>query len=299
MKFICAILCLVALTFAGSHSALGAMPIPSDLKKTVCFVFVEKDGKLIPNGTAFFVGIEKPDKTLQHVYLVTAKHVLQSLPDKGTYFPWFAIRLMRREGGVQQIVIPINLHGVDKTVFIHTDDSVDLAVIPALPKPELFDFKVIPASFLVDKEQFKSLNISEGTDVFFAGMFTPHLGKDKNYPVVRFGRVAMLSDEKIEFRNKQRELYLIETFSFGGNSGAPTFLYLGQDRAPGSLVLGPPDIKLSGVMSGAFLSGFPIKETQTDTSKISWDNMGIAAVVPCFLLSEILLGEELKTRRGY
>lgn len=47
------------------------------VKKCVTFFFVEQGGKMHPIGTGFFVGI-KLEKDVHAVYLVTAKHVLQS-----------------------------------------------------------------------------------------------------------------------------------------------------------------------------------------------------------------------------
>jgi hypothetical protein len=130
-------------------------------------------------------------------------------------------------------------------------------------------------------------------------MFTAHLGEEKNYPIVRFGRVALLSDEKVSFMNQMRDLYLLETFSFGGNSGSPVFIYLGADRQPGSLMLGGPVLKLAGVMSGTFQNASKVLEVQTATTELSFENIGIAAVVPCYHLQEIILSEEMKKARGY
>ncbi|HEX7533790.1 MAG TPA: hypothetical protein VF343_00930, partial [Syntrophales bacterium] len=54
-----------------------AGPIPPEIKSVVCFVYMEKNNKLIPNGTAFFVAVKDPSKpTSVKGYLVTAKHVL-------------------------------------------------------------------------------------------------------------------------------------------------------------------------------------------------------------------------------
>src|SRR5664280_2800196 len=45
----------------------------------------------------------------------------------------------------------------------------------------------------------------------------------------------------------------------GGNSGAPVFFYLGADRVPGQLMIGPEEIRLAGVMRGTFINGSPIQ----------------------------------------
>jgi hypothetical protein len=116
-------------------------------------------------------------------------------------------------------------------VFLHPNDSTaDIAVIPFVPDQKLFEFKVLPMAFLTSKKDFLELKIVEGSEVFFTGLFSPHVGTRRNYPVVRFGRVAMITDEKVKFVDYEADLYLVETGSFGGNSGAPVFFYLGSDR---------------------------------------------------------------------
>jgi len=69
----------------------------------------------------------------------------------------------------------------------------------------------------------------------------------------RFGKVSLMTDEKIEFDKKMMDLYLIESWSYGGNSGAPVFFYFGMDREPNAIIFGDPVIKIAGVMMGSFL----------------------------------------------
>jgi len=290
---------IFVLLFVCDIAIYAAMPIPPDAKKTVCFVYVEKNDKEVPSGTGFFVSTKNTSNTVMHVYLVTAKHVLQSDPQKGTFFSHCVIRLTKKKGGVQKLRLSLNPKGKYKNVFCHDDSTVDIAVIPILLKPEIYDFKTLPLNYLTGKDDFKKLNVREGSDVFFVGMFTPHLGAQQNYPIVRFGRVALLSNEKVKFMDHLRDLYLLETFSFGGNSGSPVFIYLGADRQPGSLMLGKPVLKLAGVMSGTFQNASKVRKILTATTDVSFDNMGIAAVVPCYHLQEIILSDELKKDRGY
>jgi hypothetical protein len=276
-----------------------AGPIPSEVKSVVVFLFVEKEGKLIANGTAFFVGVKKPSEPLIFsVYLITARHVLYK-PDTTEFLDKVFIRINRKDGGSEVGVIPIKVMGDNRTVFLHDDSSVDIAVIPFLPDQEKFDFKFLPDEFITTRETYNTLKIREGSEVFFTGLFAPYPGAEKNFPVVRFGRVALVTDEKIEWQGKKTSLYLVEAGSYGGNSGSPVFFYLGSDREPGSLVVGPPVLKLAGVMQGTFLDAQEIKVVETKKTPISLSNMGIAAVVPGYKLHELLFSEELKRQRGF
>lgn len=277
-----------------------AAPIPPEIKSVVAFIFVKnEEGKLIANGTGFFVGVKNPSNPDSFsVYLVTAKHVLykQNTTD---FLDIVFVRLNKKEGDSQIGVIPIIAEGKKRNVFTHSDSSVDIAIIPFLPDQERFDFKFLPEDMITTKEAFKELKIREGSDVFFTGLFTPYTGSERNYPIVRFGRVALVTDEKIEWQGKLMDLYLIEAGSYGGNSGSPVFFYLGSDREPGSIVIGSPILKLAGVMQGTFLDAHEIKVVETKKVPIAVSSMGIAAVVPGYKLYEILFSDELKEKRGF
>lgn len=169
-----------------------------------------------------------------------------------------------------------------------------------LPDQEVFDFKFLPDNMLTTKKDFEDLNIREGSDIFFTGLFSPYPGYEKNYPVVRFGRVALITEEKIEVEKGQKmNLYLIESGSFGGNSGSPVFFHLGSDRSPGSIILGPPVIKIAGVMKGSFLDVQPLRVIETAKILGAPSSMGISAVIPAYKLHELLFGDELKKKRGF
>ncbi len=59
--------------------------IPIEIKKTIAFIYVKNNnGKIVPNGTGFFVGIRDTSQENRYgVSLVTAKHVIQK-EDKKT-----------------------------------------------------------------------------------------------------------------------------------------------------------------------------------------------------------------------
>lgn len=278
----------------------SAATVDNQFKDTVGFVYALKtDGSTQAYGTGFFVGVKKPDATnnAHAVYFVTAKHVLKT-PDRQHWLPLVLLRLNKRDGSSQFANIPLVTEGEKKTVFTHEDDSVDIAVIPALPDQSVYEYKFIPDSFLATTNDIKSLKISEGTDIFFTGLFTPYTGKEQNHPICRFGRVALLTDEKIDWDGKPSSLHLVETGAYGGNSGAPVFYYLGADREPGKLFSGAV-IKLAGVMQGHYLDTKPVKTINLTQIDVSQSNMGIAAVVPAQKLHEILFGKDLIRIRGF
>jgi hypothetical protein len=278
-----------------------AAGIPPEVKSIVAFIFIpgKHAGEFVPCGTAFFVGV-KDQKAPQRsfLYLVTAKHVLKA-PDHVSWLPSIFLRLNTKAGGSVTVEVPVSLTGVSKTVFLHPDPSVDLAAVPARLDQNVFDFKLLPEDMITTEKDFKDMNITEGSEVFFTGLFSAYVGARKNYPIVRFGRVALVTDEKIRFVDQDAQLYLIESGSYGGNSGSPVFFYLGIDRFPGTIVAGPPLLKLAGVMSGSFSDLQPVSAVETARVDLAPSNMGIAAVVPAYKLHELLFGAELLYQRGH
>ncbi len=288
-----------------------ASPIPSEIKKAVTFIFLaEKDGTLklhpqtkkpIPNGTGFLTCVpNESNSNLAHGYLVTAKHVLQN-PD-GSFQEHVFLRLDKRDGKADFVPLSVKQAGVCSS----PDQTVDVAVIPFLPNPDIFDFKVVPSEMLATKDVTKE-GINEGTDVFFTGLYPRYYGEQHNNAIVRFGKVAMFPDDRIQWASLDgtsimAELYLLETQSYGGNSGSPVYFYLGSDRTPGVLVLGTPAIRLAGVMSGFFGEATPLQvldggPSSQNQSFYTNQNMGIAAVTPAYLLRDILYSDVLRQMR--
>jgi len=70
----------ILIGFISAYSAMAA-PIPPEIKTVVAFIFIANDdGKPVPNGTGFFVGVKNPSNPdFINVNLVTAKHV-ESIP---------------------------------------------------------------------------------------------------------------------------------------------------------------------------------------------------------------------------
>ncbi|WOD42517.1 S1 family peptidase [Hwangdonia lutea] len=290
---------LITIFLFSISNLLLSQAIPTEIKKTVGFIYAkDKFGKVKPQGTGFFVSVSDSinGQPRSAFYFVTAKHVLKQ---NKTFRDTILIRLNTKDSLSEYGRLELHPNGVNKNIFIHADKTVDIAVIPIGPDPTKFDYLTLPSTFLTNKKNFKDLNIREGSDVFFTGMFTPFIGDKRIYPIVRFGRVALLTEEKIPWDNEMTSLYLMETSSYGGNSGSPVFFYLGADRGNGGLFVGNPELKLAGIMKGYFGESSPIKIIETQKIPVSDRNLGIAAVVPSYFLEEILFGTELKNIRGF
>jgi hypothetical protein len=244
-----------------------------------------------PLGTVFFVGY--PDArggpAFTFGYLVTAKHVLKD-SDK-TYLKEIRIRLNLKntsaDHSTETITLPVSIDG--KTlIWLHDDDddAIDIAAIPFLPDLEKFDFKAIPIDWFADDATIRDFKVAEGDSLYFIGLMAQYYGKAKNYPVVRRGTLAMMTDEKIETPTGLQKAYIAELVSWPGNSGSPVFLNLGGMR-DGALSLGM-NLKFLGILSGSFLNAW--KGTILDSQLIEGNalNTGISFIVPAGEVRAIL-----------
>ena len=110
-KYIRSFIIIILITFMLGRISM-ATPIPSEVKSVVVFIFVRNlEGKLIANGTGFFVGVKNPLNSNFHVYLVTAKHVLYKT-NTMDFVDTVFLRINRKEGGCELGSIPIISEGV-------------------------------------------------------------------------------------------------------------------------------------------------------------------------------------------
>jgi hypothetical protein len=229
-------------------------------------------------------------------YLVTDKHVLKD--PQGNDFSRVYVRVNQLEGDAAFAPLDLVENG-QKRVYTHPDPTVDLAVIPALPQQGIHDFKTVPDDLPATKEL---PGIGEGSDVFFIGLFTTYYGERKNVPMFRFGRVAMLPADRIPWQDRPEtppelaELYLLETQTYGGNSGSPVF-YMPEIIRRSEAA---PTEELIGIIRGYYGELSPIGFVNSPTANVPVyrQNIGIAAVTPAYLLHEILFSDALKKLRA-
>jgi hypothetical protein len=301
-----------ALLIALALAAVGAdaLNIPPEVTKVVAFVYVPSGdgGARQPAGTCFLVGVPSPANPIRSwVYAVTNQHVLIDERTR-TWFPNIWLRLNTRAGGSEFVPIALQAFPFGKNLFPSHEPGVDLALIQIGPlDPSRFDLMLLPTAIITTAAD--QTKVSPGTDLFFSGMFSEYLGSTKMEPIVRFGRVAMLPQEKVNFYGVTEDLMLAEVFSFGGNSGSPVFYYEGMERENGNaIVFGAPTMKLAGVMQGFFLgnehpigsaaaSGGAAVQTPQGAIPVFPPNSGIAAVIPAQKILDILDYPELKMRQ--
>lgn len=272
-----------------------AHQVPHAYRKCVAFIYLRKtEDKAHASGTGFFVGV--PDDARKErgftVYFVTCRHILLDREGQPRH-PEAYLRINTHDGEAGIIEVPLVVDGDAPTIIAHPDPSVDLAVIPILPDQEVYDFLFLTSDQIVTDERHAALKAFEGTPVFYMGLFTSFPGIKKNYPVTRFGRVALIADEPIPWEQGVAELHLVEVTAYEGTSGSPVFYELGdaQGEVP----------HLAGLMKGIYYDAQPVREERQNRPILTPDghaiysrtSNGIAAMVPAQKLHELLHGPVL------
>ena len=277
----------------------GASPSASDMSnleaKSIIFIY---DGNtlpcdppspgqtLLPLGSGFVVGLEQERNDTGSgwrgwKFLVTAHHVIGSRTS-------IILRLNSKDGS--RLIChthPLSWSGPSQNVFQGERPEVDLILIhmPDIPDtdPTIFDY-----SLIMDDSMYRSLEVGEGTEIYTIGYLYGYSGHRQNYPVTKFGKVALITEEpwykSPPPRNLNEQAYLVELQNTPGLSGAPIILKSPQFRVDnaGQFQFRKLNPFIMGVIKGLLLS--------------PTGPQGVAAIEPGKHLREILrrVAEELQ-----
>lgn len=269
--------------------------VPSDIKKVITFLFAD-NREPRPIGTGFWVAVPaKEDKQKLFCYVVTARHVVNGLSS-------VLLRLNLTRSDRPSGFAKINLTTGDTVPLVHPNPAVDIVAIPFAPPQDAgVDFKVLQEDMFATKDFREREMVSEGDEVFFTGLMPQVYGRLRNTPVVRYGRIALVTDEPFETEHGKANYLYVEANSYPGNSGSPVFLRFGPIRQAGTITVGGDRIMLLGVMHGYLQHGRPVDrvDAKSATETLAFfENINIAMVCPVDYLAEILDSPEAKKRRG-
>lgn len=253
-----------------------------------------------PLGTGFFVWY--PDarggEDFGFCYLVTANHVLKDV--NGKYLPEVRVRLnLANQEGSRTERLPVAGENGQLLGFGNDEDAgSDIAVLPFLPDLKKTDFKMIPKDLFADDEFLRAQMVEEGDSVYSFGLMPQYYGESRNYPVVRRGSLALLTDERIQTGpDVKQHVYLAELGSWPGNSGAPVALDLGGFRN-NRLSFGS-NCRLLGLMLG-YLSN--VQQAQLVNTRMIFggdpSNIGISYILPASVILKALESEPAQSLRN-
>jgi len=311
--FVTLLLCASLLAQSTTPTASTKLPI-EEIKQTVAFVYGDshlkdpKTGKIIhikgALGTAFFVGYR--DKSGEgFAYAVTAKHVLRDeLTNR--YLDSVALRVnLKDRNDVALLTIPVSDSNGNLLWFTDKDDpDADIAITSRHPLENEIAWKHIDSPSFCDAEFLKRHNITEGESVYLFGLLPQFTGTHRNYPVVRRGSIAMISDEPLPIKANDKvikeKLYVLDLQAWQGQSGSPVFLSLGGIGPNGSFTPGAA-FYLLGVMLAYQVNIRPfdiIDQQPADSLTIGTaENIGISYVLPADEIVKILNSKEAQDAR--
>ena len=191
-------------------------------------------------------------------------------------------------------------------VTINIPSKLPKVIPPDLDWPNNINIGGFDSSLLLTPQKMVQYEIREGYDMFFIGLFVQFYGSVRNIPVCRFGHLAMIPDEPISFAGlPPQKLFLMESFTYGGNSGSPAF-FRTERSIPILKVVnllssksGEHDrIILAGIMEGEYRFPSDIIASNGKVPAVALENAGIAAVVPATYIHEALFSkDEIKNRK--
>ena len=267
------------------------MKIPQNVIKTVAFIAYRdrQTNEAVPVGSCFFVGQQdSPEQAVaSRVFVVTAKHVIESLRSKGCESCLLRLNPIDRRRKLIELEIPI-----ERWRFHPSDENVDVAVLEQ-GVPAEADHLVIPLSLGADVEKFSINEVDLGDEVFVSRLFIHHSGQKRNTPIVRVGSLAALAEEKVRTKRGYIDAYLIEARSIGGLSGSPVFVNLGTTRMiAGEMKVhtGGPNYFLHGLIHGHFRAAVDDRMVTEGGRDVEHElvNAGIAIVVPFEKVTEAI-----------
>jgi hypothetical protein len=258
------------------------MVVPDEIRKCVIFIgYAKPGGEMQLAGTAFLVGKNLPGIEGTVTYLVTARHILKEIVDKGAYR--VSLRVNVIGGGFHWIDVPL-----EHWSFHPEKDLIDVAVLP-ISLPDACDHKYWPIASSATPEIIAAEKIGIGNEAFLVGLFHQHSGTQRNIPIVRVGNIAAMPEEMVMTTKwGAMDAYLLEARSIGGISGSPVFAYV--DRQRHNVLSGGASYFLLGLMHGhwdkpSFEGDDSTADAMPDREKI---NTGIAIVVPFATIAEVL-----------
>ncbi len=248
------------------------MLIPPFTKQTVGFLHVLTNKGYAAIGTCFFINVQEFGQVFS--YVVTCKHVIEEAQRKG-----FDIYLRLNRSDILDIDY-IRLPPEWKWIF-HDDPAVDIAVSLriGIPNTNPVGVAAMDVGWLVTKDRILT-PLLEGIPVFFIGLLAQYQGYKRNYPVVRQGQLALVTDEPLEGVYGMSDYYLVECQAWPGNSGSPLFMSANSSQD------GKEILAMLGVVSGFY----PHRQQMVleNGQVMLYTHLGLSLITPAYHIREVL-----------
>ncbi len=278
--------CLCLVFMLGAPSLCRGQLLPREWQKAVTLIEVEVkvDGQsqFLSAGTGFLVGVRATEGK-DGLYLVTAKHVLAKILERGAFF---SFRVDMRDGKFDRVPVRLALTRKTQDTFllgvskgeqeqqwvVHREFDLAAVDISKLRVPKEADYRVFDAGLLATKERYDSLGLAE-TDATFVIVYDAEL----NRRLVRAGVISAM----LEVGS-----FLMEARNLPGDSGSPVVLQPTISRKPGIIQATKPLI--IGLVSNIYSRLVPIgKFGNTKKDLLFPQSMNLSLVQPSYQILEL------------
>lgn len=235
-------------------------------------------------GTGFLVGIRYRQLPFgYHIYAVTASHVVREGKSP-------VVRLNTHDGGT--VILEKQLGD-----WHHHPDGDDVAACQIMAGDPARTLSFIAEEYFITREIASHLDVGPGDDVFMVGRFIGHDGKQRNLPSVRFGNISMMPGLVRNARGLDQESFMVEMKSLGGYSGSPVILWLLPNAEHMSKAKSRKGNWLLGIDWGHIPRYVDVlkdahSDSPIDEGYVVKLDTGLAGVVPCWKLTELLEQDE-------
>jgi hypothetical protein len=267
------------------------MRLPNQILNTVCFL-AHDTAEIKYGGTGFIVSIKGAHGNA-YLHLVTAKHAAEKL-EHGP----FVMGVNTKQGKRAQI------EAQDAKWWYHPTEpnAVDCAVTLFSPRGyDNLNIEWVHENMFTVPEVMEEAGIGIGDEIAVVGLFTGFPGKQKHFPIVRTGNLAMLPSERIPVKGfDPMEAYLAEGRSIGGLSGSPVFVRQTVNisvKLPDGTILpfaGTGKIFFLGLMVGRWA----LPDDFGSGVQAEAVNMGVSTICPAHKILEVLYHPELVKMRA-
>lgn len=270
----------------------GQMRIKKEMLGMVGFLCVYELDEYATIGTAFFIHITEGRHDF--IYAVTCKHVIEPELAKGkTLF----LRLNRADV-LDVFHVPLK----DEWVY-HPDDTVDVAVLSLKADPSWHQLAMAPMAHtsLLSQTQMEddAPLLAEGDDVVSLGLFAQYEGTRRTFPLARFGKVALVTDEPVMGWYGLSDYIFIEGQVYPGFSGSPVFVahqVLDTNRFH-LLLMGIAHGFFKEVEDSRIKTGDFVLDGKGGATVRRFTHHGISLVTPDTKIADILYGEQFMKAR--
>jgi len=255
----------------------------SIVKKNIVFIGKEiidplsNDPKYAFIGTGFIAEINK----IYHI--ITARHVVLN-PNTKQFDDDLIIFFNKKSGNIGSRKIEDIKNRIQVNWITHTNDNIDIAIIPFGFNPDEDDISLIPEDMLLNFN-----NLRELYDVYYLS-YQPNIKiGDKVTPIIRTGTISLLNDDKTLYLDGQ---------VFPGNSGSPVFIKpVPFSFNESGMVIGsnPHNNKLIGLIGEYVPYQDVAYSKQTGRVRVVFEeNTGLSKVWSVDLILEIIESDSFK-----